>query len=352
MNVGRLAARVLIGGPFIGHGTQKLLGWFGGSVVRAVGHPRDDGLGGMHPPRRNALAAGLSETGGGALLVLGLATPLASASLIGVMVTAIRTVHLPHGPWSANGGWEYNAVLIGTLMTLTEAGLGPVSLDRRLGQDRSGALWGLGALALGAAASTAAINAGRRAAPAATPAASVTPTPTAVNDPSGVRTPRAPPRPATDPMPPSLQRRAGPPALDLITTIGSQDSYLAVVSPCAPTAPRTPPWSNAAVLAHPSRSSASDNVHRQHQRPPLPSGAFSCVAQSSLTKRRTFRGSRRTEDRTTGRCGRGPTASHPSKRARMTTLSAWKTLVRCMIRKTSGLRWGRFRTRRTPSRTS
>jgi putative oxidoreductase len=29
MSVGRLAARVVIGGLFIGHGTQKLKGWFG-----------------------------------------------------------------------------------------------------------------------------------------------------------------------------------------------------------------------------------------------------------------------------------------------------------------------------------
>lgn len=185
MNVGRLVARVLIGGLFIGHGTQKLLGWFGGS-----GLPGTDAMMasvGMHPPRRNALAAGLSETGGGALLVLGLATPLASASLIGVMLTAIRTVHMPNGPWSANGGWEYNAVLIATLMTLTEAGPGPVSLDRRLGQERTGALWGLGALALGAAASTAAIHAGRRAAPVSTP------TPPAANDPAGESDPAGPP---------------------------------------------------------------------------------------------------------------------------------------------------------------
>jgi len=37
----------------------------------------------MHPARRNVLAAGITETAGGALLALGLATPLASASLTG-----------------------------------------------------------------------------------------------------------------------------------------------------------------------------------------------------------------------------------------------------------------------------
>ena len=35
MNLGRLAARTVIGTLFIGHGTQKLFGWFGGPASRA-----------------------------------------------------------------------------------------------------------------------------------------------------------------------------------------------------------------------------------------------------------------------------------------------------------------------------
>jgi len=84
------------------------------------------------------------------------------------MITAIRKVHLPNGPWAANGGWEYNAVLIAALVVLTEAGPGKASLDRQLGQERSGVAWGLGVLGLGAAASTAAIEVGRGAAPSST----------------------------------------------------------------------------------------------------------------------------------------------------------------------------------------
>ncbi|MGH3424211.1 MAG: DoxX family protein, partial [Nocardioidaceae bacterium] len=122
---------------------------------------------GMHPPRNNSLAAGATETAGGTLLLLGLATPLASAGLIGTMITAIRKVHLPNGVWNANGGWEFNAVLIAALTALAEEGPGDLSLDHAFGLQRSGRRWGLGALALGAAASTAAIEAGRRAAPPA-----------------------------------------------------------------------------------------------------------------------------------------------------------------------------------------
>jgi len=117
----------------------------------------------MHPARRNSIAAGVTETAGGAMLAIGLATPLASAGLIGTMITAIRKVHLANGPWAANGGWEFNAVLIEALVALAEEGPGEVSVDRLLGHDRSGVAWGLGALALGAVVSTAAIEAGRRA---------------------------------------------------------------------------------------------------------------------------------------------------------------------------------------------
>ena len=160
MQLGRLAARAVVGGLFVGHGTQKLLGWFGGPGLEGT-----DGMMqalGMAPARRNSLAAGAAETTGGALLVLGLATPLASAELIGVMITAIRKVHLPNGPWVANGGWEYNAVLIATLMALAEEGPGPLSLDRLFGIERRGPVWGLGALALGAATSGAVIEMARR----------------------------------------------------------------------------------------------------------------------------------------------------------------------------------------------
>jgi putative oxidoreductase len=71
-------------------------------------------------------------------------------------------VHLPNGIWAANGGWEYNAMLIAALVVLAEEGPGELSLDAALGLDDPGPAWGLAALALGAAASTAVIELGRR----------------------------------------------------------------------------------------------------------------------------------------------------------------------------------------------
>ncbi|MGH3445968.1 MAG: DoxX family protein, partial [Nocardioidaceae bacterium] len=114
----RLVARGVIGGLFVGHGLQKLQGWFGGPGPEGTEQMMDSLD--LHPPRQNALAAGATETVGGALLALGLATPMASAALIGVMTTAIRTVHGPKGIWNAKGGWEFNAVMIAALAVLAE----------------------------------------------------------------------------------------------------------------------------------------------------------------------------------------------------------------------------------------
>ena len=145
-NLGRLLVRAVIGGLFVGHGTQKLFGWFGGGGPEGTAAFFESV--GLRPGKRHALAAGAAEAGGGALLAAGLATPLAAASLIGVMATAVKQVHWPKGPWVTSGGWEYNAVLIAVLFTLAERGPGKFSLDEALGTTRCGTRWAL--LALGA----------------------------------------------------------------------------------------------------------------------------------------------------------------------------------------------------------
>lgn len=160
MKVGRFLVRAVIGGLFIGHGTQKLFGWFGGPGQGGT-EQMMEGLE-MRPPRQHALAAGVTETAGGALLAAGLATPLAAASLIGVMITAIRKVHLEKGPWNAGGGYEYNLVLIAALLSLVDDGPGALSADHALGLRAAGPGWALAALAAGAAASTATVEMGRR----------------------------------------------------------------------------------------------------------------------------------------------------------------------------------------------
>jgi putative oxidoreductase len=149
MKIGRLLLRLIVGGLFVGHGTQKLFGWFGGHGLDATSQAFD-GMG-MRPGHHHALAAGAAEAGGGAALALGLGTPLAAGALTSVMLTAIHKVHLKNGPWATNGGYEYNLVLIAAVLALADAGPGKLSLDAALGQERSGAGCVLAALALGVA---------------------------------------------------------------------------------------------------------------------------------------------------------------------------------------------------------
>jgi putative oxidoreductase len=148
MKIGRLLLRLTVGGFFFGHGTQKLFGWFGGHGIEPTAQ-MFEGLG-MRPGRRNAIAAGAAEAGGGAALALGVATPLAAGAITSVMLTAIHRVHLKNGPWVTNGGYEYNAVLIAAVLALAELGPGALSLDHALGQERSGLVWALAAAAIGA----------------------------------------------------------------------------------------------------------------------------------------------------------------------------------------------------------
>jgi putative oxidoreductase len=151
MKLGAPLMRALIGALFIGHGTQKLLGWFDGPGLE--GTTGMMGKLGMRPPRRHALIAGAAETGGGALLATGALTPLATTVLTSTMTTAIRKVHGPKGPWVTQGGWEYNAVLIAAVTALADHGPGSLSVDGSLLRRMHGPAWALASLAGGVAGS-------------------------------------------------------------------------------------------------------------------------------------------------------------------------------------------------------
>jgi putative oxidoreductase len=147
MRFGALIIRAVVGPLFIGHGTQKLFGWFGGHGVEGTGGFFEQL--GLRPGKRHAVAAGAAETAGGALLTLGALTPVATTIVSSTMVTAIRKVHAAKGPWVTEGGFEYNAVLIAAMTALAEAGPGFLSVDEELLPELKGPQWA--ALSLGAA---------------------------------------------------------------------------------------------------------------------------------------------------------------------------------------------------------
>jgi putative oxidoreductase len=150
MKIGLTAVRLIVGLLFVGHGTQKLFGWFGGPGPEGTGQFFESV--GLKPGRKQAIRAGAAETAGGAMLAAGFLTPVAAALITSVMVGAIRSVHAENGPWVTEGGYEYNLTLIGLMAALAEVGPGELSLDRKLGIEVSGPLTAVAAVGTGTAA--------------------------------------------------------------------------------------------------------------------------------------------------------------------------------------------------------
>jgi putative oxidoreductase len=145
MDLGRLFLRGVVGPLFVGHGTQKLFGWFGGHGVEGTGGFFEKL--GLRPGKRHATAAGIAEAGGGLLLTLGAATPVAATMISTTMLTAIRRVHLPKGPWVTGGGYEYNLALIALVTALVETGPGRFSVDHAAFPRWKGTGWAMASLA-------------------------------------------------------------------------------------------------------------------------------------------------------------------------------------------------------------
>lgn len=108
-----LAFRCCVGAVMLAHGLNHI---YGGGRIAGTGRWFESL--GMRPGLLHAWLASLTEVAGGALLVLGLLTPLAGAAVIGVMLVAWITNHRGNGffIFRPGEGWEY-------VMTLTFAGL-------------------------------------------------------------------------------------------------------------------------------------------------------------------------------------------------------------------------------------
>ena len=149
MSIGILILRLVAGLTLAAHGAQKLFGWFGGYGLAGTGGFLEQL--GFVPGKRNALFAGLAEGVGGVLLALGFATPLAAALIIAVMTVASVSVHLKHGFFNHNQGYEYTMMLAVIALSIAITGPGPISLDALLGVRDTGTGWGLLALVVGLA---------------------------------------------------------------------------------------------------------------------------------------------------------------------------------------------------------
>jgi len=140
--------RVVSGLALAAHGSQKLFGSFGGSGPEGT-RTFFAGLG-FRTPLAMAFIAGLSELGGGLLFAFGLLTPFAALAITVVMLNAIGTVHWKKGFFNSAGGFEYNLLIIATVVAVTATGPGRFSLDHAFGWagSISGPWWALAIVVL------------------------------------------------------------------------------------------------------------------------------------------------------------------------------------------------------------
>jgi putative oxidoreductase len=129
-DVGLLLLRLGVGAVLMAHGAQKLFGLFGGGGVEGTAAAMESM--GFEPGRESAIAAGLGETGGGALLALGVATPAAGAAAAGTMAAA-AAVSWENGLFTQRGGYELPLLLGLGAAALGLTGAGTLSLDDATG---------------------------------------------------------------------------------------------------------------------------------------------------------------------------------------------------------------------------
>ena len=131
LSSGLLVARLVFGLLMVGHGTQKLFGWFGGYGLAGTGG-FFEGLG-FRPGRAFAAAASLTEITGGLLLALGFLGPVGPALIISVMIVAAISVHWKNGLFASSNGIELPLLYAAGAITLALTGPGLFSLDSVLG---------------------------------------------------------------------------------------------------------------------------------------------------------------------------------------------------------------------------
>jgi putative oxidoreductase len=151
-DIGLLVLRLGVGAIMVGHGAQKLFGWFEGpgrdatkAMVAQAGYPSEDIM---------SWVLGLSELLGGLGLILGFLTPLAGAAVIGVLINAIalKWGFEWEGPIAQGGGGiELEFLLAAAAAGLALTGAGRLSVDagvpglkaNRLGFGVAGVVFGI-----------------------------------------------------------------------------------------------------------------------------------------------------------------------------------------------------------------
>lgn len=131
LEIGLTILRVSIGLVLAAHGSQKVLGWFGGHGLDGT-KSMHESLG-MRPAGLWAWVNGGVELAGGLFFAFGILTPLMAAAIVINMLMAVFLVHRENGFFNMNSGYEFPLTLAVGALTfgLTGPGayaLGPQSL--------------------------------------------------------------------------------------------------------------------------------------------------------------------------------------------------------------------------------
>jgi putative oxidoreductase len=110
------ALRIAAAFTFMAHGTQKLFAFPGGSRAELMS------LVGL---------AGVLETFGGALMLVGFLTRPVAFILSGEMAFAYFTQHVPQGFWPVQNDGELAVLYCFLWLYFVATGPGPISIDRR-----------------------------------------------------------------------------------------------------------------------------------------------------------------------------------------------------------------------------
>ena len=126
-----LLLRLVLGVVFVAHGWQKV--FVNGLSATGSGFEK------MGIPMHDVAAAvtGLSELIGGAMLIVGILTPVVAVWSALIMLGAIWFAHLSNGLFAADGGFEYPLVLVVAFLAIAVFGAGRVSLDYMFSRKRA-----------------------------------------------------------------------------------------------------------------------------------------------------------------------------------------------------------------------
>ncbi|MGD0497002.1 MAG: DoxX family protein [Bryobacteraceae bacterium] len=127
--------RIALGVVFFAHGSQKMLGWFGGSGFSGT---MQFFAATMHIPTLFAFLAIMAEFFGGLGLIVGLFARVAALGIAANMLVAVAMIHRHFGffmNWygtQKGEGYEYHILAVAMAVLVMVRGAGAFSFDRAL----------------------------------------------------------------------------------------------------------------------------------------------------------------------------------------------------------------------------